>query len=83
MKAKQYVTKQPMNHWRKRRNQKIPRDKWQEKHDSPKPKVFSKSSSKKEAYCNTILPQETRKITNKQPYITPKATRERINKTWS
>ena len=71
-------------HWRKQRgNQKIPRDKWQPKHDNPKPKVLSKNSSKKEAYCNTILPQETRKITNKQPYITPKATRERINKTRS
>ena len=72
-------------HWRKQRGnkKKIPKDKWQQKHDNPKPKVLSKNSSKKEAYCNTILPQETRKITNKQPYITPKATRERINKTWS
>ena len=71
-------------HWRiQRGNRKILRDKWQQKHDNPKPKVLSKNSSKKEAYCNTILPQETRKITNKQPYITPKATRERINKTWS
>ena len=71
-------------HWRiQRGNRKILRDKWQQKQDNPKPKVLSKNSSKKEAYCNTILPQETRKITNKQPYITLKATRERINKTWS
>ena len=71
-------------HWRKQRgNKKIPRVKWQQKHDNPKPKVLSKNSSKKEPYCNTILPQETRKITNKQPYITSKATRERINKTRS
>ena len=82
MEAKQYVTKQPMNDWRKWRNQKIPRDKWQQKQDNPKPKVLSKNGSKKVAYCNTVLPQETRKITNKQPYITLKATRERINKTW-
>ena len=62
-------------HWRKQRGnkKKIPKDKWQQKHDNPKPKVLSKNSSKKEAYCNTILPQETWKITNKQPYITPKA----------
>ena len=39
-----------------------------------------KSSSKKEAYVNTILPQETRKISNKQPNTIPKTTRERTNK---
>ena len=37
----------------------------------------SKSSSKREVYNNTILPQETRKISNKQPILTPKATGER------
>ena len=31
-------------------------------------------------YC-TILPQETRKITNKPPNFAPKATKERTNKT--
>ena len=42
----------------------------------------SKSSSKREVYHNTILPQEARKISNKQPNVTPKATRERkTNKT--
>ena len=29
-----------------------------------------KSSSKREVYSNTILPQETRKISNKQPNLT-------------
>ena len=44
----------------------------------------SKSSSKKEVYSDTILPQETRKISNKQPNLTPKATRETgTNKTQS
>ena len=43
----------------------------------------SKSSSKKEVYSNIILSQETRKIPNKQPNLTPKATGERINKTQS
>ena len=40
----------------------------------------SKSSSKREVYSNTLLPQETRKISNKQPSLMPKATRERITK---
>ena len=46
----------------------------------------SKSSSKREVYNNndTSLPQETRKISNKQPNLTPKVTRERrTNKTQS
>ena len=41
----------------------------------------SKSSSKREDYNSTILPQETRKISNKQPDLTPKKTRERRKKT--
>ena len=36
-----------------------------------------KSSSKREVYSNTILPQETRNISKKQPNLTPKAIRER------
>ena len=36
----------------------------------------SKSSSKRKVYSNTILPQETRKVSNKQPNLTPKAIRE-------
>ena len=35
---------------------KIPRDKWQWTHDDPKPMRCSKSSSKRKAYSNTILP---------------------------
>ena len=34
----------------------------------------SKSSSKREVYSNTILPQETRKTLNRQPNFTPKPT---------
>ena len=83
MEAKQHVTKQPMGKWRNQRgNQKIPKHKWQRKHNNLKPMGCSKSSSKREVYSNTILPQETRKISNKQPDLTPKATRERrTNKT--
>ena len=44
----------------------------------------SKSSSNREVYSNTILPQETRNISNKQSNLTPKGTRERrTNKTES
>ena len=74
-----------MDHWKNQRgNQKIPRDKWKWKHNNPKPIGYSKSSSKREVYSNTILPQETRKISNIEPNLTPKSTRERkTNKTES
>ena len=60
-----------------RENQQIPKNKWQWKHDDPKPMGCSKSSSKRDVYSNTILPQGTRKIWNKQPNLTPKATGKR------
>ena len=41
---------------------------------------FSKSSSKREVYSNTILPQETRKTLNRQPNFTPKTTGKRRKK---
>ena len=37
----------------------------------------NESSSKSEVYSNTILPQETRKASNRQPNFTPKATGNR------
>ena len=37
----------------------------------------SKSSSKKEVYSSTILPQETRKTLNRQSNFTPKTTGKR------
>ena len=37
----------------------------------------SKSSSKREVYSNTILPQETRKTSNTQPNFTPKTSGKR------
>ena len=73
MEAKQYANKQPMNHWRNQRgNRKIPRDNWKQKHDDLKPI----SSPKREVYSNIVLPQETIKISNKQPNLIPKATME-------
>ena len=41
---------------------------------------YSKSSFKREVYNNTIIPQETRNISNKQPKLIPKAIRERRTK---
>ena len=45
-----------------------------------KPVGCSKSSSKREVDSNTILPQETRNISNKQPNFTPKTIKERRTK---
>ena len=39
-----------------------------------KPMGCSKSSSKREVYSNTILPQETRKASNRQPSFTSETT---------
>ena len=58
-----------MDHWG---NQKIPRNKWQWKHDGPMPMWCSKSSSKREVYSNKIFLQKTRNISNKQPNFTVK-----------
>ena len=59
--------------WRNQKgNQTISRNKWQWKHDNPKPMGYSKRSSKREVSGNTILPQETRKTLNRQPNFTPK-----------
>ena len=40
----------------------------------------SKSTSKREVYSNKILPQETRKTSNRQPNFTPKTTGKRRTK---
>ena len=37
----------------------------------------NKSSSKRKVYNNTILPQEMRKTSNRQPNFTPKTTGKR------
>ena len=51
---------------------KIPGNNWQWKHANSKAMWHSKSSSKKEVYSNTILSQETRKTSSRQPTFTPK-----------
>ena len=40
-----------------------------------------KSSSKREVYSNTTLPQETRKTSNRKPNFSPKTTGKRRTKT--
>ena len=40
----------------------------------------SKSSSKREVYSNTILPQETRKTSNRQPNFTLKQLEKEVQK---
>ena len=67
-----------MDHWRNQRgNQKILRDKWQQRHNNPKRIGHGKSSSKRNVYSNILLPQERRKSFNKQPNLTPKTIRYR------
>ena len=46
------------------------------RHNS-KPMRCSKRSFKRKVYSNTILPQETRKTSNRQLKFTPKITRKR------
>ena len=53
------------------------RNNWQWKHNNSKPMGCSKSRSKREVYSNTILPQETRKTSNRQPNFTLKTTGKR------
>ena len=55
--------------------------KWQWKHDNSKPMGSRKSSSKTEVCNNTILTQETRKTSNRQPNFTPITTGEVRKKT--
>ena len=43
----------------------------------PEPMGCSKNISKRKVYSNTILPQETRKISNKQPNLAYKISRKR------
>ena len=81
MEIKQYSSEWPRSQWRNQRgNKKISRNKWQWKHDNSKPMGCSKSSSEREVYSNTSLPQETRKTLNKQPNLTQRTTRRRRKK---
>ena len=81
MEAKQYVLS---NQWITEKIKKYLETNENENMMIQKPMGHGKSSSKREVFSNKILPQETRKIPNKQPNLIPKATRERrTNKTQS
>ena len=70
LEAKQYATKESMDHWRNQRgNKKIPGDKWKQKHSNPKSMGCSKSSSKREVYSNTSLLQEAWKTQINNPNL--------------
>ena len=58
------------------RNLKIPEDKWKGNTTIQNLRDASKSSSKWDIYSDTSLPKETRKISNKQPNLTPKGTKK-------
>ena len=73
MEAKQYTSEWQRGRCWKNQWEKIFRNKWQWKHNS-KPMGCSKSSSNREVYSNTILLQETRKISIRQLNFTPKTT---------
>ena len=66
----QYTSEQSTNHWR---NQNMPRNKWQWKHDISKSMECSKNSSNRDVY--TSLSQETRETSSKQPNITTRKIR--------
>ena len=67
-----------MDHCRNQRGSgKIPGDQWGWKHSDPESMGHSKSSSKKGVHSDTSWPQETRKLSNRQPNLTPKVARKR------
>ena len=65
------------------RRNKMP-DKWKQKYKDSKSMGCRKTSFKRAVYSDSSLPQETRKLSNKQANLTPKGTRKRkITKAWS
>ena len=63
-----------MDHCRNQRgSRKIPGDQWKWKHNDPESMRHRKSSSKKEVHSDTSWPQEARKLSNKQPNLTPRS----------
>ena len=50
------------------------------KHNNSKPMGCSKSSSKRDAYSNSILPQDARKTSNRQANSIPRTTGKRTKK---
>ena len=74
MEAKQYNTKQPMDSWR---NQNLPGDKWNWKHNNPTSVELGQGSSEREVYSDNSLPQETKTFSNKQSSLRSLKEREK------
>ena len=73
MKTKQHATKQPIGQRKNQReNQKISGDKRKQKYDFPKSTVCSRSTSKREYYSNSGLPQEQEKFQINNLNFSPK-----------
>ena len=82
MKTKQHATEQPIGQWR---NQKVKLkkkswDKWKWKYNILKCIECYKSSSKTEVHNDKHIPQETRKISNKQIKFTSVSRKKQILK---
>ena len=69
MEAQQYAPKQSVDHWRNQKGNKIPRDKWQQKHNDPTPMRHSKSSSKRNVYSDINFTSESKKNLNLILYL--------------
>lgn len=66
------------NHWvNQRRNVFIPEDESKRKYTITKSTGCSQNGIKREIHSNTGLPQQTRKISNKNSNLTPKGIRKR------
>ena len=66
--------------WDQWRNQKVPGNKWKWTHKNQKPMGHSKTSHEKEVHSIIGLPQEDRKISNKQSNPKLERTKKTTNK---
>ena len=80
MKTKQLLNNQWITEEIKEETKKISGNIWQQKHDDTQPLGYSKNNSKREVYRFLILSHDTRKISNNQPDLISKSTRERLQK---
>lgn len=78
--AKKYPIKQPMCHWRSQRKFKKYPETSENVSIDPQTHRYGKSNSKQAVYSSISLPQETRKISNKQSKLAPIRIRKRKNR---
>ena len=81
MEIKQHVSKWPIGYWKNQKgNQKISINKDNENTTTQNLWDAAKAVLRGKFILITILPQETRKISNRQPNFTPKTTGKRRTK---